>query len=106
MTALTAHPALRTRVTELFGVEYPVVQTGMGYVSDARLTAATSAAGGLGIVGSGLMSYQELAEAIARVKELTDKPFGVNVRASQPDVERRIDLLLPAGVKGASFAHA
>jgi NAD(P)H-dependent flavin oxidoreductase YrpB (nitropropane dioxygenase family) len=106
MTTVVAHPALRTRVTELFGISYPIVQTGMGYVSDARLTAATSAAGGLGIIGSGLMSYEELAEAIAGVKELTDKPFGVNVRASQPDVERRIDLLIKTGVKVASFAQA
>ena len=106
MTAAIAHPALRTRVTELFGIEYPVVQTGMGYVSDARLTAATSAAGGLGIIGGALMSQEELAAAIGAVKELTDKPFGVNVRANQPDVEQRIDLLIRAGVKVASFALA
>ncbi|MGH3207046.1 MAG: NAD(P)H-dependent flavin oxidoreductase [Trebonia sp.] len=106
MTATITHPALKTRVTELFGIEYPVVQTGMGYVSDARLTAATSAAGGLGILGAGLMSQAELAAAITAVKELTDKPFGVNVRASQPDVEQRIDLMIRAGVKVASFALA
>ena len=58
------HPALRTTITELFGIEYPIVQTGMGYVSDARLTAATSAAGGLGILASALMSYEELKQAI------------------------------------------
>ena len=104
--AIAPHPALRTRVTELFGIDYPIVATGMGYVSDARLTAATSAAGGLGIIGGGLMSYEELAEAIAQVKSLTDKPFGVNVRASQPDVEKRVDLLIRAGVKVASFALA
>jgi NAD(P)H-dependent flavin oxidoreductase YrpB (nitropropane dioxygenase family) len=106
VTAAIAHPALKTRATELFGIEYPVVQTGMGYVSDARLTAATSAAGGLGIIGGGLMSYAELAAAIGAVQELTDKPFGVNVRANQPDVEKRIDLLIQARVKVASFALA
>jgi NAD(P)H-dependent flavin oxidoreductase YrpB (nitropropane dioxygenase family) len=106
VTATTTHPALRTRATELFGIQYPILQTGMGYVSDARLTAATSAAGGLGIIGSGLMSYEELAEAVAAVQELTDKPFGVNVRADQPDVEKRIDLLIRARVKVASFALA
>ncbi len=106
MTAVTAHPALSTRVTELFGVRYPVVQTGMGYVSDARLTAATSAAGGLGILGSALMTYAELADAIGDVKRLTSLPFGVNLRASQPDVEQRIDLLVSTGVKVASFALA
>ena len=101
-----AHPALRTRVTELFGTEYPIVQTGMGYVSDARLTAATSAAGGLGILASALMSYEELAEAIGAVQSLTGKPFGVNLRADQPDVDKRIDLLIRSGVKVASFALA
>jgi NAD(P)H-dependent flavin oxidoreductase YrpB (nitropropane dioxygenase family) len=105
-STIAPHPALKTRVTELFGIDYPIVQTGMGWVSDARLTAATSAAGGLGIIGSGLMSYEELAEEIAAVQALTDKPFGVNVRANQPDVEKRIDLLIQAGVKVASFALA
>jgi NAD(P)H-dependent flavin oxidoreductase YrpB (nitropropane dioxygenase family) len=106
MTAVAVHPALRTRITELFGIEYPIVATGMGYVSDARLTAAASTAGGLGILGSGLMSYEELAEAITRVQEMTGKPFGVNIRASQPDVTKRIDLMIKAGVKVASFAQA
>lgn len=106
MTAVAAHPALRTRITGLFGIDYPIVATGMGYVSDARLTAATSAAGGLGILGGGLMSYAELAAAIGCVQELTGKPFGVNIRASQPDVTRRIDLMIKAGVKVASFAQA
>jgi len=100
------HPALKTRATALFGIDYPVVQTGMGYVSDARLTAATSAAGGLGIIGSGLMSFDQLDKAIAAVKEQTDKPFGVNIRADQPDVEQRIDLLIRAKVRVASFALA
>jgi NAD(P)H-dependent flavin oxidoreductase YrpB (nitropropane dioxygenase family) len=106
MSGVQPHPALRTRAAELFGVDYPIVQTGMGYVSDARLTAATSAAGGLGIIGSGLMSYDELATAIATVKDHTDRPFGVNVRADQPDVEKRIDLMIRNGVRVASFALA
>jgi len=106
MTPGGAHPALRTRVTELFRIDYPIVATGMGYVSDARLTAATSAAGGLGILASALMSHAELAAAIEAVQSLTDKPFGVNVRADQPDIGRRIDLLISRGVKVASFALA
>lgn len=103
---MTAPPALRTRATELFGVEHPIVQTGMGYVSDAGLTAATAAAGGLGILSAGLLSYEELSEAIDAIQERTDKPFGVNVRADQPDVVRRIDLMARKGVKVASFALA
>jgi NAD(P)H-dependent flavin oxidoreductase YrpB (nitropropane dioxygenase family) len=98
--------ALRTRATELFGVKYPIVQTGMGYVSDATLTAATAAAGGLGILSAGLLSYAELASAIEQVQARTDNPFGVNIRADQADVEKRIDLLISTGVKVASFALA
>jgi NAD(P)H-dependent flavin oxidoreductase YrpB (nitropropane dioxygenase family) len=105
-TTRTLHPALSTRATELFGVDYPIVQTGMGYVSDARLTAATAEAGGLGILSAGLLSCEELAAAIEQIQSLTDKPFGVNVRANQPDVHRRIDLMVRSGVKVASFALA
>lgn len=98
--------ALKTRITEMFGVDYPIVQTGMGYVSDARLTAATAAAGGLGILSAGLLSYDELSEAIDGVKARTDRPFGVNIRADQGDVAKRIDLMISKGVKVASFALA
>lgn len=98
--------ALRTRVCELFGVRYPIVQTGMGYVSDAGLTAATAQAGGLGILSAVLLSYEELAEAIATVQERTDRPFGVNVRADQPDIDQRVELLIRSGVKVVSFAMA
>ncbi|GAB2843897.1 nitronate monooxygenase [Actinocorallia aurea] len=100
------HPALRTRATELFGVDYPIVQTGMGYVSDPGLTAATANAGGLGILSAGLLSYEELAEAIDTVQALTERPFGVNVRADQPDVVKRVDLMIRKGVRVASFALA
>ncbi|WP_027943770.1 NAD(P)H-dependent flavin oxidoreductase [Amycolatopsis taiwanensis] len=100
------HPALATRATELFGVAYPIVQTGMGFVSDAKLTAATAQAGGLGILSAGLLSYDELSREIDAIKALTDQPFGVNIRADQPDVARRIDLLASKGVRVASFALA
>ncbi|OYO16564.1 2-nitropropane dioxygenase [Enemella dayhoffiae] len=99
-------PVLQTRATRLFGVRHPLVQTGMGFVSDAGLTAATSAAGGLGILSSGLLSFDELARAIDDVRARTDAPFGVNVRADQPDVEQRIELMARTGVKVASFALA
>jgi NAD(P)H-dependent flavin oxidoreductase YrpB (nitropropane dioxygenase family) len=102
----TLHPALTTRATELFGVAVPVVQTGMGWVSGARLTSATSNAGGLGILASATMSYDELAAAIAETKRRTAKPFGVNLRADAPDAAQRIDLLAAEGVRVASFALA
>ncbi len=97
---------LRTAACELFGVELPIVQTGMGWVAGARLTSATSAAGGLGILASATMSFDELAKAIHEVKDRTDKPFGVNLRSDQPDVDDRIALLVREGVRVASFAQA
>jgi NAD(P)H-dependent flavin oxidoreductase YrpB (nitropropane dioxygenase family) len=98
--------ALHTRVCELFGVEHPIVQTGMGWVAGARLTSATSAAGGLGILASATMTYDELARAIGEVKDRTDKPFGVNLIVGQPDIGERIELLIREGVRVASFAQA
>jgi len=98
------HAALRTRLCELVGVDLPIVQTGMGWVSGARLTSATAAAGGLGILASATMTFDELARAIDEVKDRTDRPFGVNMRADQPDLVQRIDLLVRTGVRVASFA--
>ncbi len=97
---------LHTRICDLFGVKYPVVQTGMGWVSGPRLTAATSAAGGFGILASATLTYAELEAGIAEIRALTDKPFGVNLRTDQDDVERRIDLLIRERIKVASFAQA
>jgi NAD(P)H-dependent flavin oxidoreductase YrpB (nitropropane dioxygenase family) len=100
------HAALRTPACELFGVRYPIVQTGMGWVAGARLTAATSAAGGLGILASATMDLTELTSAIESVQERTESPFGVNLRSDQPDIDRRVDLMVATGVKVASFAQA
>jgi NAD(P)H-dependent flavin oxidoreductase YrpB (nitropropane dioxygenase family) len=98
--------ALHTRACELFGIRYPIVQTGMGYVAGARLAAATSAAGGLGIIASATLRFEELDTAIGKVHERTDAPFGVNLRADAEDAEARVDLLIRRGVKVASFALA
>jgi NAD(P)H-dependent flavin oxidoreductase YrpB (nitropropane dioxygenase family) len=78
----------------------------MGWVAGARLTSATSAAGGLGILASATMTLEELREAIAEVKDRTTNPFGVNLRADQPDIDDRIALLIRSGVRVASFAQA
>ena len=98
--------ALHTRICEMFGIEYPIIQTGMGWVSGAGLTSATSDAGGLGILAAATMTFPELQQAIAKVKERTDKPFGVNMRADQSDVMKRVELLIRERVKVASFAQA
>jgi len=100
------HPALQTRACTLFGIEHPIVQTGMGWVSGARLTSATSAAGGLGILASATMTFDELCVAIREVKERTDRPFGVNLRSDADDIVERIDLLGREEVRVGSFALA
>ena len=97
---------LHTRICELFGIKYPIIQTGMGWVSGATLTAATSKAGGLGILAAATMTFRELEESIHKVKERTDGPFGVNLRADQADVMDRVELLIREHVKVASFAQA
>ncbi|AZG47887.1 NAD(P)H-dependent flavin oxidoreductase [Gordonia insulae] len=106
MSAPARAAGLSTRFTELVGVEYPIVQTGMGWVSGPSLTSATSNAGGLGILASATMTFGELEAAVAKTKSLTDKPFGVNIRADATDAPERIDLLIREGVKVASFALA
>jgi NAD(P)H-dependent flavin oxidoreductase YrpB (nitropropane dioxygenase family) len=98
--------ALHTRICEMFGIEYPIIQTGMGWVSGAKLTSATSEAGGLGILAAATMTFPELEQTIAKVKSRTDKPFGVNMRADQSDVMKRVELLIREKIKVASFAQA
>jgi NAD(P)H-dependent flavin oxidoreductase YrpB (nitropropane dioxygenase family) len=98
--------ALDTAICKLFGIRYPIIQTGMGWVSGARLTAATSAAGGLGILASATMTLPELEKAIHDVRAKTDAPFGVNLRTDQDDIEQRVALLVREKVKVASFAQA
>lgn len=97
---------IRTALTELAGVEHPIVQTGMGWVAGPRLVAATAEAGGLGILASATMTFDELRAAIAETKGRTAKPFGVNLRADAADASDRVDLLIAEGVKVASFALA
>ena len=97
---------MRTRLTELLGCRHPIVQTGMGYVAGAGLVAATSAAGGFGIVASATMTLDQLRATLREIRSRTDAPFGVNVRADAPDATERIDLLTREHVRLASFALA
>src|SRR5512142_532209 len=97
---------LHTAICELFGVRYPIVQTGMGYVSGPELTAATANAGGLGILAGATMSHPELAAAIRATRARTAAPFGVNLRADAPDAPARVRLLVEERVRVASFALA
>ncbi|MFF9542489.1 NAD(P)H-dependent flavin oxidoreductase [Streptomyces albidoflavus] len=97
---------MRTPLCDLVGVRHPIVQTGMGYVSGPELTAATSAAGGLGILAGATLTLEETRTAIRAVRERTGAPFGVNFRGDAPDVLERGELLVSEGVTVASFALA
>ena len=99
-------PRLRTRLCELLGIEVPIVQTGMGWVAGPRLAAATSNAGGLGILAAATMTMPQLREAVSAMQDRTAKPFGVNLRADAADADERVELLIRAGVRVASFAQA
>src|SRR3990170_4171159 len=74
-----ARPTLRTKLCDILGIEYPIVLAGMGNVARHAVVAAVSEAGGLGILGAAIMGPDELREEIRKVRELTDKPFGVDI---------------------------
>jgi NAD(P)H-dependent flavin oxidoreductase YrpB (nitropropane dioxygenase family) len=97
---------IRTALTELLGIRYPVVQAAMGYVSGPRLAAAVSDAGGLGLIASAPMSLAELEEAIEETAGRTAGPFGVNLRADAADAAERVRLIVARRVPVASFAQA
>jgi len=106
MPSLGESPALHTPLCDLCGIDRPIVQTGMGWVAGPRLAAATSNAGGLGILAAGTMDYDELVVAIRETRARTEKPFGVNLRSDAPDAPERIELLIKERVQVASFALA
>lgn len=85
---------IRTRLTELLGIEYPIIQGGMAWTATAELAAAVSNAGGLGIIGAGHMPTDLLREQIMRAKELTDKPFGVNLMLLTPHIDELVQMVL------------
>jgi nitronate monooxygenase len=95
---------MKTRITELLGIEHPIIQGGMHYVGYAELAAAVSNAGGLGII-TGLTqgTPENLADEIARCKDMTDKPFGVNLTflpiLNQPDYPGLVRVIIEGGVK-------
>lgn len=84
----------RTEICDLLGIEYPIIQGGMAWVATAELAAAVSNAGGLGIIGAGHMPATELEREILKAKELTDKPFGVNLMLLAPHVDELFKVVL------------
>ena len=90
---------MNNRITQLFGIQYPIVQAGMIWNSGWRLASAVSNAGGLGLIGAGSMYPDVLLEHIKKCKAATDKPFGVNVPMLYPNIEEIIDIIIREGVK-------
>ncbi|RHP30783.1 enoyl-[acyl-carrier-protein] reductase FabK [Lachnotalea sp. AF33-28] len=89
---------METRITALLNIEYPIIQGGMAWVADYHLAAAVSAAGGLGLIGAASAPASWVREQIRRVKELTDKPFGVNIMLLSPYAEEVAAVVAEEGV--------
>jgi enoyl-[acyl-carrier protein] reductase II len=87
------------RITELFGIKYPIIQAGMIWCAGWELASAVSNAGGLGLIGSGSMYPDILREHIRKCKAATNKPFGVNVPMLYPDIGKHIQIIIEEGVK-------
>ena len=89
----------QNRITQLFGIEYPIIQAGMIWVSGWKLASAVSNAGGLGIIGAGSMYPEVLKEHIQKCKGATQKPFAVNVPLLYPDLDKHIQTIIDEDVK-------
>jgi enoyl-[acyl-carrier protein] reductase II len=91
---------MRTRLTELLGIEHPVMLAGMGGVSYHQLVAAVSAAGGIGTLGAGTMNQEIMVDEMAKVRELTDKPFGVDLLTAMPgDMVSQVQSIIDGGAR-------
>lgn len=90
---------MKTRITELLGIEYPIIQGGMAWVAEHHLAAAVSEAGGLGLIGTANAPAEVVREEIRKAKELTEKPFGVNIMLMSPHAEAIAKVVVEEGVK-------
>ena len=90
---------MNTRVTQLLGIEYPIIQGGMAWVADYHLAAAVSEAGGRGIIGAGGAPAEFVREQIKKAKEITDKPLGVNIMLMNPEADQIAQVVVEEGVK-------
>lgn len=95
---------MKTRITELFNIQHPVVLPGMSWISVPELVAAVSNAGGLGILASGPLSRQETRDAIRKIRTLTDKPFGIGVTLMMPGAEENARIALEEQVPVINFS--
>lgn len=87
------------RVTQLFSIDYPIIQAGMVWASGWKLASAVSNAGGLGLIGAGSMYPDVLLEHIQKCKKATNKSFGVNVPLLYPDLDKHFEIIIKEGVK-------
>ncbi|MCI9465120.1 MAG: enoyl-[acyl-carrier-protein] reductase FabK [Lachnospiraceae bacterium] len=90
---------MKTKITELLGIEYPIIQGGMAWVAEYHLASAVSEAGGLGIIGAGGAPAAFVREQIQKVKEITEKPFGVNLMLMNPEADEIAQIIVDEGVK-------
>ena len=78
----------------------------MGWVSTSKLTAATSAAGAIGFLATATQTFDEMKNAVREIKELTDRPFGINVETDSPDIDERLTWAIQQGIKVVSFCSS
>jgi enoyl-[acyl-carrier protein] reductase II len=95
---------MKTRITELFGIRYPVILSGMSWISVPEMVAAVSNGGGLGILATGPLDAQQTRKAVRRIRELTDKPFGGNATLLFPGAKENAQVLLEEKVPVINFA--
>jgi len=97
---------LNTKVCEMLGCQYPIIQTGMGWIAVPELVAAVGNAGGFGFFAAATIRAEEIDAAIAKIKELSDRPFGVYFLMEQPGADHIVDAIIENGVKAASYGRA
>lgn len=93
---------MKTRITELLGIEYPIIQGGMAWVAEHNLAAAVSEAGGLGLIGGASATADVVRNEIRKAKELTDKPIGVNVMLMSPHADEVAQVIVEEGIKAVT----
>lgn len=94
---------MKTRLSELLGIRYPIIQGGMAWVSFAPLAAAVSNAGGFGIIGGTILDEKSLKKEIIKTKSMTDKPFGVNILSKSPIIDGLLDIIVDEKVAAVTY---
>ena len=95
---------MKTRITELFGIDYPILLSGMSWISTPELVAAVANAGGLGILATGVLDAAQTREAVRRTRELTDRPFAANVTLYFPGNRENAKVLIEERVPVVNYS--